>query len=30
MAAEGQDGTNRRGGGRPNNPSEIVRVTRVT
>ncbi len=30
MAAEGQDGTNRRGGGKPNNPSEILRVTRVT
>ena len=30
MAAEGQDGTNRRGGGKPNNPSEIVRITRVT
>jgi hypothetical protein len=30
MAAEGQDGSNRRGGGKPNNPAEIVRVTRVT
>jgi len=30
MAAEGQDGSNRRGGGKPNNPSEIMRVTRVT
>jgi cyclophilin family peptidyl-prolyl cis-trans isomerase len=29
MAAEGQDGTNRDGGGRPNNPSEIVKVTAV-
>jgi peptidyl-prolyl cis-trans isomerase B (cyclophilin B) len=28
MAAEGQDGSNRRGGGKPNNPSEIIRVTR--
>ena len=27
MAAEGQDGTNAAGGGRPNNPSEIVKVT---
>ena len=29
MAAEGQDGTNPAGGGRPNNPSEIVKVTAV-
>lgn len=29
MAAEGQDGTNPAGGGRPNNPSEIREVTRV-
>lgn len=29
MAAEGQDGSNPAGGGRPNNPSEIVKVTRV-
>jgi peptidyl-prolyl cis-trans isomerase B (cyclophilin B) len=29
MAAEGQDGTNRDGGGRPNNPSEILKVTPV-
>ena len=29
MAAEGQDGSNREGGGRPNNPSEIVKVTAV-
>jgi peptidyl-prolyl cis-trans isomerase B (cyclophilin B) len=28
MAAEGQDGSDPRGGGRPNNPSEIKRVTR--
>ncbi len=27
MAAEGQDGTNPAGGGRPNNPSEILEVT---
>ncbi|MET1007073.1 MAG: peptidylprolyl isomerase [Propionibacteriaceae bacterium] len=27
MAAEGQDGTNSDGGGRPNNPSEILEVT---
>ncbi len=27
MAAEGQDGTNAKGGGRPNNPSEIIKVT---
>ena len=30
MAAEGQDGTNRRGGGKPNNPSEILSVTRAS
>jgi peptidyl-prolyl cis-trans isomerase B (cyclophilin B) len=30
MAAEGQDGTDQRGGGKPNNPSEIMRATRVT
>ncbi|MDN5805086.1 MAG: peptidylprolyl isomerase, partial [Microlunatus sp.] len=29
MAAEGQDGTNPDGGGRPNNPSEIISVTKV-
>lgn len=29
MAAEGQDGTDPNGGGRPNNPSEIIRVSRV-
>lgn len=29
MAVEGQDGSNPAGGGRPNNPSEIVSVTRV-
>lgn len=29
MAAEGQDGSNPSGGGRPNNPSEILEVTRV-
>jgi peptidyl-prolyl cis-trans isomerase B (cyclophilin B) len=29
MASEGQDGTNPRGGGRPNNPCEILKVTRV-
>jgi peptidyl-prolyl cis-trans isomerase B (cyclophilin B) len=29
MAAEGQDGRNAAGGGRPNNPSEIVKVTAV-
>jgi peptidyl-prolyl cis-trans isomerase B (cyclophilin B) len=29
MAAEGQDGSNPAGGGRPNNPSEIIKVTRV-
>ena len=29
MAAEGQDGSNPSGGGRPNNPSEIIRVTKV-
>ena len=29
MAAEGQDGTNSAGGGRPNNPSEIVQVEQV-
>jgi cyclophilin family peptidyl-prolyl cis-trans isomerase len=29
MAAEGQDGSNPVGGGRPNNPSEIVKVTAV-
>jgi peptidyl-prolyl cis-trans isomerase B (cyclophilin B) len=29
MAAEGQDGKNPEGGGRPNNPSEIVKATRV-
>jgi len=29
MAAEGQDGSNAKGGGRPNNPSEIVKVTTV-
>ncbi len=28
MAAEGQDGSNPRGGGKPNNPSEILGVTR--
>jgi peptidyl-prolyl cis-trans isomerase B (cyclophilin B) len=29
MASEGQDGTDPRGGGRPNNPCEIIRVTRA-
>jgi peptidyl-prolyl cis-trans isomerase B (cyclophilin B) len=29
MAAEGQDGTNPDGTGRPNNPSEILKVTRA-
>lgn len=29
MAAEGQDGTNSAGGGVPNNPSEILKVTKV-
>lgn len=29
MAAEGQDGSNPDGGGRPNNPSEIIKVTRI-
>ena len=29
MAAEGQDGSNPAGGGRPNNPSEIIKVTKV-
>ena len=29
MAAQGQDGTDKDGGGRPNNPSEIIRVTPV-
>lgn len=29
MAAEGQDGSNPAGGGRPNNPSEVISVTRV-
>jgi hypothetical protein len=28
MAEEGQDGSNRMGGGKPNNPSEILSVTR--
>jgi peptidyl-prolyl cis-trans isomerase B (cyclophilin B) len=30
MAAEGQDGSDRRGGGKPNNPSEILTVTRAS
>jgi peptidyl-prolyl cis-trans isomerase B (cyclophilin B) len=29
MAVEGQDGSNPAGGGRPNNPSEIIKVTKV-
>jgi peptidyl-prolyl cis-trans isomerase B (cyclophilin B) len=29
MASEGQDGKDPRGGGRPNNPCEIIRVTRA-
>jgi cyclophilin family peptidyl-prolyl cis-trans isomerase len=29
MAAEGQDGKNPSGGGRPNNPSEIISVSKV-
>jgi cyclophilin family peptidyl-prolyl cis-trans isomerase len=29
MAAEGQDGSNPAGGGVPNNPSEIIEVTKV-
>jgi peptidyl-prolyl cis-trans isomerase B (cyclophilin B) len=29
MAAEGQDGTNPVGGGRPNNPSQIIAMTKV-
>jgi peptidyl-prolyl cis-trans isomerase B (cyclophilin B) len=29
MAAEGQDGSNPSGGGRPNNPSQIITVTKV-
>ena len=28
MAGEGEDGTDPRGGGRPNNPCEIIKVTR--